>query len=160
MSVDLVPPIDVFRPAVLRALQGGLVFRFSDLCERVADQMQLSDEARQQCVPSGQPRYINRITWACSSLNLAGLVRRPKRGWYEITADGRALDARGLSSYSEKEMLEWPAWADYQGEIATRRKGEDAGDDFDSDGARDGNAAPYLSEASSRRGSADPVEAI
>ncbi|MGQ4553712.1 restriction endonuclease [Dermabacteraceae bacterium CCM 9519] len=160
MSVDLVPPIDVFRPAVLRALKGGEAFPFRDLCTRVADQMQLSNEAREQCVPSGQPRYINRITWACSSLNLAGLVRRPKRGWYEITADGRVLDARGLHSYSEKEMLEWPAWANYQGEIADRRKGEDTGETPLLDSGKGDAGKTGLSVTAESRESVDPVEAI
>lgn len=121
MTTDDVPTIDVFRPWVLRVLSDGRARPFSQVCEQAADLAGLSEAARAQTVKSGQPRYINRVTWACSALVKAGLVTRPRRGWYEITDDGTRVDARRLSSYSEEDMLEWPMWRAYQEEIASRR---------------------------------------
>lgn len=53
---------------------------------------------------------------------LAGLIERPRRGWYRIAEAGRDVDKRGLAVYSEKDMLEWPAWAAYQQEIVARKR--------------------------------------
>ena len=126
MGVDLVPTIDDFRPVVLRVLVDGKARALGEVCELASTQAGLSQEARDQRLPSGELRYVNRIGWACSALTHAGLVTRPKRGWYEITADGRQVDQRNLTTYSEKDMLEWPMWRAYQQEVADRKTEPDA----------------------------------
>ncbi|ETJ07363.1 MAG: Restriction endonuclease, partial [Actinomyces urogenitalis DORA_12] len=118
---DLTPTIDEFRPVVLRVLADGQTRRVRDVCELVADHMGLTAEVRAEMITSGQLRYVNRISWACSALTHAGLLERPSRGNYAITADGRTVDARSLTSYSEQDMLEWPTWRDYQAELAARK---------------------------------------
>lgn len=55
--------------------------------------------------------------------SVGGLIERPKRGRYRIAEAGRDVDKRGLALYSEKDMLEWPAWATYQEEIVARKRG-------------------------------------
>ena len=121
MQADLTPTIDEFRPVVLRVLADGQTRRVRDVCELVADHMGLTAEVRAEMITSGQLRYVNRISWACSALTHAGLLERPSRGNYAITADGRTVDARSLTSYSEQDMLEWPTWRDYQAELAARK---------------------------------------
>lgn len=122
--IDRVPTIDEFRPVTLRVLADGEVHGFSQLCAAAAKHLQLSEMAMEERVPSGQPRYHNRMNWACSGLVKAGLLERPKRGMYRITEDGLAVDARGLTAYSEKDMLEWQRWREYQDEIAERKSAE------------------------------------
>lgn len=137
MDSDNTPTIDQFRPVVLRVLADGQQRSFRALCELVATYMGLSAQVRAEKVPSGQPRFVNRTNWACCGLNQAGLVERPKRGHYRITNNGRIIDARCLTEYSEKQMLEWPAWQAYQAEIAARKHdipevlGSDTHDDAD-----------------------------
>ncbi|MGL5406286.1 MAG: restriction endonuclease [Propionibacteriaceae bacterium] len=121
MQTDMTPTIDKFRPIVLRVLADGQTRRGRDVCELVARYMSLGDDARAEMTSSGELRYVNRISWACSALTLAGLLERPQRGHYRITANGRTVDQRGLSAYSEQDMLEWPAWQAYQAEIAARK---------------------------------------
>ncbi|MBV7295419.1 restriction endonuclease [Corynebacterium sp. TAE3-ERU12] len=122
MSTDNTPTTDQFRPIVLRVLGDGHERAGRDICELVADYLQLSDDVRAETISSGQSRYVNRIQWAFSGLTIAGLLDRPKRGRYRITEDGRAVDSRDLTEYTEKDMLEWPAWREYQEEVAARKK--------------------------------------
>lgn len=122
--IDRLPTTDEFRPAVLRVLADGKILSFSELCQGAADYLQLSDAAREETLPSGQPRYRNRMNWACSALVKAGLVTRPERGMYQIAENGRTVDARNLTTYSEKDLLEWPTWQEYQQEIAERKANE------------------------------------
>ncbi len=124
--IDRVPTTDEFRPAVLRVLADGKVLSFSELCQAAADYLRLSEAARAETLPSGQPRYRNRMNWACSALVKAGLVARPERGMYQIAENGRSVDARNLTSYSEKDLLEWPTWQEYQQEIAERKANENS----------------------------------
>lgn len=124
MSSDLVPRIDDFRPMVLRVLADDQPRHRQEIGDLVADLAQLGPEARSQTVPSGQKRYLNRLNWALSALAQGGLLARPKRGWYQITDNGHTVDERNLSSYSEKDMLEWPVWRAYQEEIAARKQSD------------------------------------
>ena len=122
MSIDNTPTIDQFRPVVLRVLSDGNERALREIQQLAADYMSLPDEVRAERIASGDLRYANRIAWACSALTLAGLLERPKRGRYLITDNGHTVDARGLSEYSEKDMLEWPTWQAYQKEISTRKR--------------------------------------
>lgn len=122
MTSEKTPTTDEFRPDVLRVLADGQVRPFRDVHRLVADLRGLDAETRAETIASGQPRYVNRIGWACSGLRYAGLLERPQRGYYRITEDGQSVNRRNLSIYSEEDMLEWPKWANYQAEIAERRQ--------------------------------------
>lgn len=66
--------------------------RISDVVEEIADRLDLTEEERQQRLPSGQQTTIaNRVHWARSYLKQAGLVRNTKRGWFELTDRGRSV---------------------------------------------------------------------
>lgn len=56
----------------------------------LADEFGLTEEERQELLPSGkQTKITNRVHWARSYLKQAGLVQNPKRGWYELSEAGR-----------------------------------------------------------------------
>lgn len=154
--MDNTPTIDQFRPRVLRVLADDHERALRDLCKLVADDMGLTDEVRAEKVPSGQFRYINRIAWACSALTQAGLLERPRRGHYRITANGHVVERRNLAEYSEKDMLEWSDWQGYQEEIAARKL---------EPGTNPGSLSGNLPKAPSApvpapREDADPVEVM
>lgn len=120
--LDKTPTIDQFRPVVLSVLSDGHGQQLKAVCDRVADCMQLGSEIRAEKISSGQSRYINRISWACSALTHAGLLERPSRGHYRITEAGQIANQRRLKEYSEEDMLECPALRAYQEEIAERKR--------------------------------------
>lgn len=122
MMTDNTPTIDQFRPVVLQVLADGEERHIRKVCELVANQLQLSEQVRSERIASGQARYINRINWACSGLTQAGLLKRPRRGHYLISPDGLSVNARGLTKYSENDMMEWKQWRDYQEEIVARKQ--------------------------------------
>lgn len=144
MATDNTPTIDEFRPVVLAVLADGKVRGFRELCELVADAAGLTQETRSERLNSGQPRFMNRTGWACSSMTKAGLLERPKRGTYRITPNGLQVAQRNLLSYTEKDLFEWRAWQEYQNEVTARR-------------SEDAPAPAVVNEAAEE---ADPVEAI
>ncbi|MBC9954411.1 restriction endonuclease [Leucobacter sp. cx-42] len=147
MSSDLVPQIETFRPIVLRLLKDGEARSAKDIQRLAAEAAGLSEAATGQVIASGQPRYVNRVSWACSSLAVGGLLERPRRGWYQITDNGRAVESRNLSAYSEQDMLEWPIWQAYQRELEDRKRAS---------GDNDASLAAPATEPVSL----DPLEAI
>ena len=57
--------------------------------DALAQILGITDEERKELLPSGtQPIFNNRVAWACIYLYNAGLLERPKRGWYKITDRG------------------------------------------------------------------------
>jgi restriction system protein len=66
--------------------------KISDVVEEISNNLELTEEDRQQLLPSGKQTTIaNRIHWSRSYLKQAGLLRNIKRGWFEITEQGLAV---------------------------------------------------------------------
>ena len=86
-----VPTWEHFMAPSLRFLTDGETYRAREVREAAGEELQLSDEARAELIPSGQPRWENRALWALSYLGRYGAAERPSRGRYRITDAGRAL---------------------------------------------------------------------
>ncbi len=66
--------------------------KISDVVTEMEDKFNLTDEERNQLLPSGKQTTIaNRTHWARSYLKQAGLVKNIRRGWYEITKRGQKV---------------------------------------------------------------------
>ena len=85
-----VPTYDKFIEPILRYLASrplGSVAR--DAHEAAATTLGLTDQDRQELVPSGtQPVYKNRAGWAHDRLKRAGLSSSPRRGYWQLTPKG------------------------------------------------------------------------
>ena len=80
----------LMRPTLERlAEQGQQQFRV--LVDLVADREGLTDEDRRTTIESGKSVLTNRVGWAVTYMVQAGVVRRPKRGFAEITDRGKKL---------------------------------------------------------------------
>ena len=72
----------VMRP-VLATVQDGAPLALNELRERVADQFQLTEDERKERLPSGNQTVINnRVGWARTYLNKAGLLCIPKKRFW------------------------------------------------------------------------------
>lgn len=86
------PNWEGFMIPTLHVLGDGVVRHWREFQPLVADQAALTDEQRQEMLPSGnQLKYENRIGWGVSFLTNVGALTRPKRGHYAITDAGRQL---------------------------------------------------------------------
>lgn len=88
--------------------------RLSDLVARLADEFRLTDDEKNQLLPSGRQRTLaNRTGWAKTYLSKAGLIKTTRRGYFEATDRGREIlkrnpqpqriDIAFLSQYPEFE---------------------------------------------------------
>ncbi|MDT4833257.1 Mrr restriction system protein [compost metagenome] len=103
----------VMRP-VLATVQDGAPLQLSVLRERVADQFQLTDEERKERLPSGHQTVINnRVGWARTYLNKAGLLTIPSKGMVQITARGRDTLANGPEHITVSWLKRFPEFADF-----------------------------------------------
>ena len=85
-----VPKFYEFFGSFLRALSDGNVHKSKDVQKAIAVDMNLSPEDMVEQLPSQrQATYVNRINWARTYLDRAGLITTPTRGHYQITDEGR-----------------------------------------------------------------------
>lgn len=98
---------------VLEALGGADQLSIKDLYATVAQIAGLSEEIMHEVIPSGEPRYKNRIGWASTYLVQSGAVERPKRATYSITQRGRDLLAEG-KDITEQRLLEFPEFVEFR----------------------------------------------
>ena len=84
--------------------------RISDVVDRLADELQMSDAERSELLPSGkQTTFANRVHWAKTYLKQAGLVESTKRAHFRISKRGtevlasdiKRIDVNFLNRYSE-----------------------------------------------------------
>src|SRR5699024_1954021 len=70
------------------------------------DLMELSEEQREETIPSGQKKFENRIGWGVSFLTNVGALERPRRANYAITDAGRELCSRFPSGATVRDIRE------------------------------------------------------
>lgn len=100
-----VPTYDKFIEPLLRFLAtqpNGVQAR--DAHDAAADALGITAQDRQELLPSGaQPIYKNRAGWAHDRLKRAGLSSSPRRGFWQITEQGRAFAGQHPAPLSPEE---------------------------------------------------------
>lgn len=85
-----VPKFFEFFEGFLRAVQDGELHTAKEVREIIASSMNITDADRAEMLPSGkQSTFDNRVAWARTYLDKAGLIETPIRGKYRITEEGR-----------------------------------------------------------------------
>ncbi|WP_179394512.1 restriction endonuclease [Lacticaseibacillus absianus] len=107
-------PVIMFFAAQQKTWQG------SDLTDAVVDEIELPLALREKGYDNYPKEKIvnNRIHWALSDLALSGLLRRPKRGVYEITPLGHQLNDQYGRDLAAKIIHAQPAYLAHQEELA------------------------------------------
>jgi len=100
----MIPDYQTLMLPVLKAASDQEV-KTKEVVETLAKQFNLTQEEREQMLPSGQQRtFDNRVHWAKSYLKQAGLLRYPKRGSFVITDEGKKVLDSGLDRIDTKYL--------------------------------------------------------
>lgn len=81
--------VAMFGPVLTAIRDLGGSARPQEVYERVAQQLNLDDNARAEQTSSGVPRHENQMAWARFYLARAGLLDASKRGVWSLTEKGR-----------------------------------------------------------------------
>ncbi|MFV0140444.1 restriction endonuclease [Empedobacter falsenii] len=102
-----IPKYNEIQLPVLRILSEGKTLKLKDFIEPIANEFSLTNDEINEMYPSGNGHvFYDRISWALSYLNMAGLLDKPGRGLFKISEKG--LDVLKtpdkVVSYVEKEV--------------------------------------------------------
>jgi restriction system protein len=88
--------------------------RVPEAANRIADALGLSNDERDEMLPSGRQRILqNRIHWAKFYMGKAGLIDSPGRGRFVASEVGRALLARDPAAINVDMLKTFPAFRDF-----------------------------------------------
>lgn len=100
-----VPTYDKFIEPILRFLAKnpeGVPAR--EAHDAAAEALGLTEQERQELIPTGQAAYKNRAGWAHDRLKRAGYSSSPKHGYWRVTPEGAAFIAAHPSPLHETEV--------------------------------------------------------
>lgn len=90
---------------ILQCLESGLVFNAKHVRAHISDVFALSDEDRQELLPSGKQTVINnRIGWAITYMKKAGLISSAGKAQYQITEEGKKVLSSNLERVDVKYL--------------------------------------------------------
>jgi restriction system protein len=100
---------------ILKYTDDGAVHSVKECVAHIEQVFNLSDEDKQERLPSGKQRTIyNRVMWSITHLKKAGLLEsREKRGSYAITDEGRKVLTQNLSEVNVKFLRKYASYRDF-----------------------------------------------
>lgn len=80
----------------------------SEAAQALGKEFRLTDDDRKELLPSGQPRFDNRVAWARTYLNKAGLLVPTRRGIFRITERGLQVLKSNPEKIGNKFLEQFP----------------------------------------------------
>lgn len=104
-----IPNYQCFMLPVLESAAHGAV-NISDVVNKLADDMHISEEDRKIKISSGSSLLYGRISWAKTYLMQAGLLESVGRGQFIATAEGLSLLAQKPKEINNKILERYPSF--------------------------------------------------
>ena len=109
-----IPTYDQLMLPLLKLAGAGLASNLPTAEKLLAEEFKLSDEERALLLPSGQQGALrNRTGWASFYLMKAGLLVKPKRGYFEITPRGRDVLKSPPHSIDKVFLSKFPEFVEF-----------------------------------------------
>jgi restriction system protein len=110
----MIPDYQKLMLPLLKLTAEGREHKYRDLVESLADEFHLSDNERNEMLPSGnQPLFHNRVGWAKIYLKKAGLLDSPKRATFVITELGKQTLERNLDRIDNHYLSQFPSFQEF-----------------------------------------------
>ena len=108
------PKYNELMKPLLCAITDGEVHTLKDVTTVLAKQLNLSEADLKEKLPSGnQSVFKNRVGWARTYLNKAGLLDVPMRGSIVITEAGKKVVAENPASIDSKYLKRFKSFLDF-----------------------------------------------
>lgn len=124
-SENGVPVNEALIPYILEILKSGEELKSRKIKEQVIKFLQIPESIlamKYPNYPDSDGILLSRFNWALSSLYIANLVERPRRGVYKITESGLAMLDKHGDKLTKKMLEELPAFKEYKKELNIRNQ--------------------------------------
>ncbi|OKH13446.1 restriction endonuclease [[Limnothrix rosea] IAM M-220] len=109
-----IPDYQTLMLPLLQYLGDGNEHSLRETIEYLAEKFELNSTEKQELLPSGkQPRFDNRVGWSGTHLKKSGLVRYPRRGYYQITQKGIQVLKEKPNKITSKFLRKFPEYLEF-----------------------------------------------
>lgn len=115
---------ELIRP-LLDLVVDGRTRNLREASQELTQILKLTEEDLAETIPSGYPKFLNRVGWAKSDLAKTGLVESCGRGTFRISAKGRA-DLPSLPAQLDRKFFESRGYATWKSTAPVELTGHDA----------------------------------
>ena len=117
---------------LLSLASDGAEHQINDAVESLAHLFALTEEEQTKLLPSGQqPIFYNRVGWARTYLKKSGLLRYPRRGYFQITDGGRDVLAEQPERVDMKYLRRFPKYIEFKESTRESMDGTDRDEELD-----------------------------
>jgi len=110
-----VPDYQSLMLPVLKTLSNQEELKTRELVEKLSSEFNLSDEDKKELLPSGkQPVMDNRVGWAKTYLQKAGLLISEKRGFIKISQKGLEVLKQNHEKINVKFLEQFPEFIEFR----------------------------------------------
>jgi restriction system protein len=110
-----IPDFQSLMLPVLQSMSDGDEHSLKEIVERLADDLKLSQEQRNELLPSGQqPVFYNRVGWANTYLKKSGLVETTRRSHFRITERGKEVLRENPPYINMKFLERFPEYIEFR----------------------------------------------
>src|SRR5215211_8888162 len=110
-----IPDFQSIMLPLLQIAGDGNDHAISQVIDQLAQKFMLSDEERQELLPSGrQAKFDNRVGWARTHLAKAGLLERTGYGRFRITDRGRLVLSSNPLAVNLKLLEQFPEFVEFR----------------------------------------------
>jgi restriction system protein len=103
---------ELIRP-LLDLVADGRTRNLREASQELAERLKITEEELVEIIPSGYPRFLNRVGWAKSDLTKTGLVESCGRGNFRISEKGRS-ELPTLPAQLDRKFLEAQGYASWK----------------------------------------------
>ncbi len=108
------PTFEQIMPVILNLATKSDQIAIRHCMDDVADHFNLTEEEREQTLPSGKQKVLyNRTYWASFDLLKARLLEKRQRGIYAITERGREVHTTDSDKLGRQYLSRFPEYAEY-----------------------------------------------
>ena len=118
-----VPDYQTFMKPVLELAQTEQ--KYSVAVQKIGELFNLTEEDRAEATGKGTNLLDNRVGWALTYLVKAGLVERPRRGYFVITDLGKQTLSSKPEKIDNRFLAQFEGFKNFRGSPANRRPSED-----------------------------------
>ena len=111
----MIPDYQTLMLPLLKSVSDGNEYKFSDVVSTLANQFNLTEEERNELLPSGTAfLFSNRVGWARTYLKKAGLLEAPRRGFMQISDRGKQTLSENLSEITVQYLGKFPEFIQFK----------------------------------------------
>lgn len=99
---------------ILELIQDERECNYKELEERLSQKLKISPEERAILLESGvRTIFMDRIGWSIVYMKKAGLIERPRRGYFQITSEGKKVLERD-EEIDDKVLMRYPSYVEFR----------------------------------------------